>query len=136
MQFSGFLNTGDGVVRGNMGLKDQVQALKWIQENIKQFGGDRRKVTIVGESAGGSSVHLHMLSKMSTGLFYKGISQSGTAISPFALSRSPREAAVRYGEKLGCVTNNTKAMVECMKRIDANTFVELHKEIIVRFFKI
>jgi len=50
-----------------MGLKDQVEGLKWIQQNIKQFGGDPTKVTLMGESAGSVAVHLHILSPMSKG---------------------------------------------------------------------
>ena len=55
---AGFLNTGDEVVRGNMGLKDQNMALRWVQTNIHKFGGDPSQVTIFGESAGEQPVLL------------------------------------------------------------------------------
>jgi carboxylesterase type B len=55
------------VVPGNNGLKDQVMALRWVQQNIAQFGGDPGNVTIFGGSSGGSCVHFHMLSPMSEG---------------------------------------------------------------------
>lgn len=45
----GFLSTGDGVIPGNYGMKDMVAVLKWVQQNIKQFGGDPNKVTVFGE---------------------------------------------------------------------------------------
>ena len=48
-------------------MKDQVLALRWVQQNIEQFGGDPNNVTIFGESAGGASVHYQMLTPMSKG---------------------------------------------------------------------
>lgn len=63
----GFFSTGDSVVPGNNGLKDQVLALKWVKRNIKYFGGDPESITISGMSAGGASVHYHMLSPLSKG---------------------------------------------------------------------
>lgn len=67
----GFLSTGDYFVPGNNGLKDQVAALEWVQRNIASFGGDPKKVTLVGNSAGGASVHYHFLSHGSYGMFLK-----------------------------------------------------------------
>lgn len=52
---------------GNQGLKDIVMALKWIQKNISQFGGDPDNVTIFGESAGGASVHYLTISPLTKG---------------------------------------------------------------------
>lgn len=58
---------------GNNGLKDQQEALRFIQKVIESFGGDKNSVTIFGESAGGASVHFHMLSKTSAGMFCYGL---------------------------------------------------------------
>lgn len=65
----GFLSTGDYNSPGNFGLKDQVMAMKWVKEYIREFGGDSNSVTIFGSSAGGASVHMHMMSPLSAGIY-------------------------------------------------------------------
>ncbi|XP_060524289.1 juvenile hormone esterase-like [Cylas formicarius] len=76
----GFLSTGDEVIPGNAAMKDQVLALQWVKKNIEYFGGDPDKVTIFGESSGGMSVGLHLISKQSAGLFRAAICQSSCTI--------------------------------------------------------
>ena len=63
---------------GNYGLMDQIAALKWVQQNIKQFGGDATNVTIFGESAGAIDSNLLMTSPLAKGLFKRIICESGT----------------------------------------------------------
>ena len=71
-----------------LGLLDQICALKWIQKNIKNFGGDPEKITLIGQSAGGCSINLLPLLDGTDGLFKRIISQSG----PLSLTFSPQES--------------------------------------------
>lgn len=63
----GFLSTGDQSAKGNYGLLDQIQALRWLNENIDHFGGDPERITIFGSGAGAACVNLLILSHHSEG---------------------------------------------------------------------
>lgn len=72
---SGFLSTGDQAAKGNYGLLDQIQALRWVSENIAFFGGDPLRITVFGSGIGASCVSLLTLSHHSEGrcLWRQGI---------------------------------------------------------------
>ncbi|XP_014244090.1 venom carboxylesterase-6-like [Cimex lectularius] len=123
----GFMSTGDSIVPGNNGLKDQQLAMKWVQNNIKRFGGDPGKVVLAGMSAGAASVHFHMLSPKSKGLFNKAIALSGSALCPWAQAENSKKKAEIIAEKLGCPVASSLEMVECLKNRPANQIVQLSK---------
>lgn len=83
----GFLHFNDPSldVAGNAGLKDQLLVLKWVQENIERFGGDKDNVTLVGNSAGSASVSYHLLAEASKNLFHRAILMSGNAFAPYTV---------------------------------------------------
>jgi para-nitrobenzyl esterase len=81
-------------LKGNYAYMDQIAALQWVQRNIAPFGGDPQNVTIFGESAGGVSVHTHLSSPLSRGLFQKAISQSGGGRDGVLTGRPMRENGV------------------------------------------
>ena len=111
----GFFNVPGTKQKGNFGLLDQIEALKWVKQHIGSFGGDPSRVTIFGESAGGGSVSLLMLSPLAKGLFARVIAQSGSALNPWAAhkERSTTQAK-EYLSLAGC--NGLKTATDCLRK--------------------
>nr|AQS60685.1 putative acetylcholinesterase 1 [Sogatella furcifera] len=115
----GFLNLRNEEVPGNAGLKDQVLVLKWVQKNIQSFGGDPNSVTLFGESAGASSIQLHMMSGLSTGLFHRVIMQSGSAYCPWTIVRDPLNRANQLANHLKLNSTDPNKIVQFLRNVSS-----------------
>ncbi|KAL1476682.1 hypothetical protein MTO96_036331 [Rhipicephalus appendiculatus] len=124
----GFLDANSPEAPGNMGLMDQNLALKWIQENIREFGGDPSRVTILGESAGAMCVHAHILSPMSRGLFQRAFMMSGTmhTLDFFDAAHESISKGDRVATVVGCaggdhsLASNAEAVIDCLRTKSAD----------------
>ncbi|XP_065214514.1 esterase FE4-like [Planococcus citri] len=115
----GFLNLGLPDCAGNAGLKDQTLAIKWVKENIASFGGDPNNITVFGESAGGSAVHLQTISPLAKGLFHKAIMQSGSSLVPWSMTVNPKAMAEELGERMDFDGDTTLELLQFLRKQNA-----------------
>jgi para-nitrobenzyl esterase len=113
-----------GAPSGNYGLMDQQAALRWVQRNIRGFGGDPGNVTLFGESAGGLSTLAQLASPGARGLFQRAIVESG----PYQLTQQPladAEAAGKaFAAKAGCTsTASAKNLAACLRGLPVSTIL-------------
>jgi para-nitrobenzyl esterase len=92
---------------GNYGLMDQQAALRWVRNNIAHFGGHPHNVTIFGDSAGGLSVHAHLVSPEARGLFQRAIIQSGAYALEQPTLAEAEQAGMAFASAAGCASQNT-----------------------------
>ncbi|KAH7910915.1 Alpha/Beta hydrolase protein [Hygrophoropsis aurantiaca] len=98
----------------NAGFKDQIQALKWVNQYISAFGGDPDKVTINGQSAGGSSVELHMVAHEGEQLFSGAIAQS-VYRSPLPTPEERQPLFEFYSSYAGCASGTVAEQMTCLR---------------------
>uniref|UniRef100_A0A915JDP8 Carboxylic ester hydrolase n=1 Tax=Romanomermis culicivorax TaxID=13658 RepID=A0A915JDP8_ROMCU len=141
----GFAFAGIPEAPGNMGLLDQLEALKWVKVNIASFGGNPEAITLFGVSAGGASVSLHGLSPISRPFFNRIIAQSGVASNPWATrsGESIKRSLLQCATVVNCYSSGKgapdfAAIVGCLKTKTSDellrTFRSLSDEVLLITF--
>ncbi|XP_064080223.1 venom carboxylesterase-6-like [Macrobrachium nipponense] len=128
----GFFSTGDNVMPGNLGLKDQTLALDWVKNNIRRLGGDPSRITLIGQGSGAASAHFQILTPAAAGLFDKAILQSGSALSPWALRNDHQIVAHTVGLIYNCSgitedppTIESTRLLYCLQALSLDDLVPL-----------
>ncbi len=112
-----------------------MAALQWVKTNIAAFSGDPNNISIMGQQAGGASVHYHLLSPLSRGLFNRAVSMSGTALCWWASIKRPLEKTKKLARLIKCPynkhNNNDKpeelqAMMECLRSKEMEALMNTH----------
>ncbi|XP_077500876.1 acetylcholinesterase-like [Amblyomma americanum] len=129
----GFMSANSPEAPGNVGLLDQLEVLKWVQRNIASFGGDPERVTIFGESAGAASVHCHVMSPMSEGLFKRAVLLSGTMynIDMWDMIHESMVKGNKVADIVGCskkgtidLSANAEDVIRCFRRKSADELMK------------
>uniref|UniRef100_A0A915EIW6 Carboxylesterase type B domain-containing protein n=1 Tax=Ditylenchus dipsaci TaxID=166011 RepID=A0A915EIW6_9BILA len=112
----GFISTGDSILPGNNGLRDQILALEWVRLNAHVFGGDPNNVLLMGQGSGASAASLLALSPSAEGLFQKIMLMSGTAISPGVVRNAAINGTWALDKKLHCRSFNSSELLDCFRK--------------------
>jgi para-nitrobenzyl esterase len=119
----GFLNLPG--IPPNIGILDQISALKWIRENIKVFGGDANNITIFGESAGGMSAAILLTIPTARNLFHKVIIESGAANPKFFEATQARKGGEEFLSKLRIEKDN----IDVLREVPLKKIMRVQKKI-------
>lgn len=120
----GFLNIGDKNAPGNYGLKDMIEALRWVQDNIEYFGGDPDDVTIWGISGGAVAVHSLVVSPAARGLFRKAIAHSGSLFNTWAYNRVPELSVQKLVNNLGLSFTDNADLVRQLRQVSVQRLLD------------
>ncbi|XP_059612674.1 juvenile hormone esterase-like [Phlebotomus argentipes] len=122
----GFLCSGDSASQGNFGLKDQVLALKWIQDNIMKFGGNPRMVTLMGQSIGSISAQVLMTNPQTRYFFKRAILLSGSMLTKWTIWDNPVKNFRAHAEAMelsNFATRSTQDIIDEMRKLDVKKVV-------------
>lgn len=124
----GFLSLNTPEVPGNAGMKDIMLALKWVKDNIENFGGNSGNLTVFGESAGGAATSLVTASPVSKDLISRAIIQSGTALFDWSFQKKPIENAQNLAKSLGCEADSVDEVLDFLNATSAKDIVEAQEK--------
>lgn len=112
----GFVSTGDNILPGNIGLWDQIYALRWVKANAEVFGGDPTNVLLMGHGTGAAAASILALSPRAEGLFHKVLLMSGSALQPGVVRNTAINATWNLNDKMQCRSFNSSELVDCFRK--------------------
>lgn len=120
----GFLSMEDDLLPGNNGLRDVILALKWIKENIHNFGGNPNKITLMGQHDGAALVEILLHSPKAKGLYHGAILQSGTMWNSMLFTGKARQRAIEFSKQMEEDATTTSFMLKRFADVTAEKLVE------------
>lgn len=112
---------------GNLGIQDIAASLRWVQNNIASFGGDPKRVTLIGHDTGAALVNLLLLTSSAKGLFHRAMLLSGSALSPWALVQQPNNLRTTVADQVGCATT-VEDIAPCLRKKPLSALMEIRLE--------